>query len=206
MHVNLLPASFQLKLLMRASLRRWSLIWAVALGSALAYCSTQCRDVFDIAERVATLEAQCQPLRKLENEMVDLQTQLTRLESERRILEQLQPDEHSLQLLGLLSTSARQTGGMVQVQRLNYVAAAYPTSVSSNTVRQGPKPANVVPTTEAPRATLSLQGLADDDNALAAFVTALREQGIFQRVELKASSQLRTQGGSNRQYQLECRF
>jgi Tfp pilus assembly protein PilN len=206
MHLNLLPPSFRFKLLMRTSLRRWSLIWGTALGCAFAYCSLQSREVFDAANRMATLDVQCQPLRNLEQDATVQQERLAHLQAERQILEQLQPDEHSLQLLGLLAQAARRTRGKVQLQRLSYVAPAYPTSVAISPARQASEPPSAATALEAPQATLSLQGLADDDDALAGFVATLREEGIFQRVELKASSQLRTPNGSDRQYQLECRF
>lgn len=205
MHINLLPASFQLKLLVRASLRRWSLIWGTAVGCALAYCSLQSRELFEITRRVAILEAECLPLRELEQDIVSQQERLTRLNAEGQILEQLQPEEHTLPLLGVLSQSARRTGGKVQFQRFNYVAATKAMVAVSNKT-QGPTTPTITPTTDVGLATLSLHGVAEDDDALAAFVAALRELQVFHRVELKSSSQLRTQTGSHRQYQLECRF
>ncbi|MGN6545523.1 MAG: PilN domain-containing protein, partial [Aureliella sp.] len=53
--------------------------------------------------------------------------------------------------------------------------------------------------------TLSLSGIAQDDAAVTRFVSSLREAGVFDQVDLKASSQVAGEDGG-RQYQLECRY
>ena len=113
---------------------------------------------------------------------------------------ELQPTDHFIDLLGVLGTAAQANPGKVHVQRL--------------TVQAGQATAQPVPARGAPAAspagsplivsTLSLNGLADDDAALAQFVTALRQSGVFERVELRSSSQVAAD--STRQYQLECRY
>jgi Tfp pilus assembly protein PilN len=55
-------------------------------------------------------------------------------------------------------------------------------------------------------ATLTLNGIAGGDTALARFIDSLRSLRIFEQVELKSLRLMRASPVEGRQFQLECRI
>ena len=200
MFINLLPPNTRLKIQFRSMLRRYVRIWCLAGLGAVACASVQVWECRQAAARIAALEDRCQPLYALQQVISEDRQQLQQLEARSKQVSQLQPTDHFIDLLGVLVTAAQANGGKVHVQRLT-VQAGQPTAQ--------PIPARGATATSptgspAVVSTLSLNGLAEDDEALAQFVTALRQSGVFERVELRSSSQVAAD--STRQYQLECRY
>ena len=56
------------------------------------------------------------------------------------------------------------------------------------------------------RMRLTLKGIALDDLAVAQFIVALRDTGVFHAVELKSSLVTQLAGGPAREYFVECTY
>jgi hypothetical protein len=204
MHINLLPPAVRLKIQFRGALRRWRWIWISAVSCAIAYCGIQIVDLMRIRALLVTLEDRCQPLRSMQAEMNQEQDQLSCVLAEKRSLERIPANDHLLELFGVIARAGQPVAGRFQLTRLGLVFAQPSGSMPAIPT---PPPAPGVPAAPVRQASmLSLQGLADDDRVLASLVTNLRDSGVFERVDLKSSTQSPGAGVSGRSYQLDCRF
>jgi Tfp pilus assembly protein PilN len=202
MFINLLPPNTQLKIRFRSMFRRFARMWALAGFGALICAAVQARECWHAHRRLAALEARCEPLYTLQQQIQKDRRQLDLQQARYNMLSQLQPADHFIDLLGVLVDAMRAEVGKVHVQRLAVQSGQLGTTAASKAPVRGAQPAAGATATS----TLSLNGQAEDDASLAQFVAALRETGVFERVELKASSQVAGVGKVARQYQLECRF
>lgn len=203
MFINLLPPKTRLKIQFRSMLRRFSRIWCLAGVGAMACAAVQIWECWHTGHRLAVLESRCLPLYAVQHEIQKDYKELQLLQSRCAMLDQLQPADHFIDLLGVLVQATRAELGKLHIQRLSLQSSQSAVSVASKSATRG---APAIPTLAATTSTLSLQGLADDDEALAQFVAALRQSGVFERVELKVSSQVSGGSRTARQYQLECRY
>ncbi|MGN6135998.1 MAG: PilN domain-containing protein [Aureliella sp.] len=209
MFINLLPANTRLKIQFRSMLRRFARIWAAAGVGALACAALQVRECWHASQRLAELEARCEPLYALQQQIQSDRRQLNSLQARCEMLSGLQPSDHFLDLMGVLVESTQREAGKLHIQRLSLqssqqaaAAPQAPSRAAAASAAAGSAAAgNLVPI-----GTLSLNGLAEDDASLAQFVAALRETGVFDRVELKSSSQVAGGSKASRQYHLECRY
>lgn len=201
MHVNLLPRGVKLKAHFRGTLRRWGFIWAATTACAFVYCSVQLRELLAARTDQELLNTRCQALRTMQSEMDAGREELLQLLAEKKILEQLGPEDHLLDLLGVIGRASQPVAGKLRLQQLRLVSSPR-TSTSTPVPPPAQAGTNQPP---APTATLNLQGIADNGDVLGQFVAGLHASGVFQRVDLKSSSQL-SGSDSGRQYQLECRY
>ena len=205
MHINLLPAEVQMEIHAQVALRRWGLFWAICGAGLLAYGAWVYGALREAQTTSEQLSIQCQPLHALRKEIQTGHSQLAILSEEHKFLNQIQTTDHLIDLFGILVRATQPEKGHLQIQRFSLLAP--------QTINAGTKPnsasiaANSTETTPLkPLATLSLQGVADDDAILARFVSGLRESGVFEHVDLKSSSQVTGGKASARQYELECRY
>ena len=205
MFINLLPANTRLKIQFRSMLRRFARIWCLAGIGAVACGLAQAWQYWHTAQTLAALEARCQPLYGLQEQIQKDHQQLKKLEAQRDTLTHLQPPDHFMDLLGVLVQTTRAELGRLHIQRMTLQAAqnAAPVAGKSSSRTTASAPA---PTAGSTTSIVSLNGQADDDAALARFVSTLRETSVFTRVDLKSSSQVSGGTGTARQYQLECRY
>ena len=202
MFINILPPQTQLKIHFRSSLRRYSFIWGIAGACALVSAVVQIIHLRQTYARLAELNLRCEPLYALNREIQENQQTVTELRTESDALKRLQPADHALDLLAILSGATRTEPGGLQIQQLAFHAPQGQGENKPAALQRGI--AAATPTTESH--TLNLQGIAKDDTSLARFVADLRAVGVFDSVELKSSSQVATADRNVRQYQLECRF
>jgi Tfp pilus assembly protein PilN len=199
MHINLLPPRFALRVAVLRRARSWAPVWIVLLVVSLATVAYAFRMYRQSAAVLAALVERGHALRSIQAETATYERQRIQLQDEIHTIQSLQSRDRTLALLGLLGRSA-QAAERLQLQRMAFTA---PT-------RLPPGPRATVPNpdpTRAPElAMLTLQGIAGGDAALARFIDSLRSLGIFERVDLKSLSQLRSPPDDGRQFQVECRF
>jgi Tfp pilus assembly protein PilN len=200
MFVNLLPANTQLKIQFRSMFRGYAVVWGLG-GFCVGLCMLlQFGQLWQANHDLALLEERCEPVYALRREIAQDQQQLQLLQTQLDTLNRLEPSDHFLDLLGVLVQATRSEEGRLHIQRLNLL--------SGQMVQPAPgapaaaKPSSSQPTTSM----LSLSGLADDDATVTKFVATLRSTGVFDQVDLKASSQVGGEEVTTRQYQLECRY
>jgi Tfp pilus assembly protein PilN len=202
MFINILPSKTRLKIQFRSSLRRYCLIWGIAGACASICVAIQLIELGQANLKLAELNRRCEPLNILKREIRNDQQVVKTLQIESDALKRLQPPDHALDLLAILSGAARIQPGTLQVQRLTYQPPRRLGEAKPATKQRGV--ATSSPTNEF--SVLNLQGVAEDDASLARFAAELRTVGVFDSVELKSSSQVAAAGGNLRQYQLECRY
>ncbi len=203
MHINLLSHDIRAKIEARRILRQWTLIWVIAGLATLAGCIWQARELRAAQARLALLNSRCESLRELQRELGVGRQHYDDRHSELTALERIEPQQHVIDLLGVLVQAMRPQAGQLQIQRLNVVLQR--PNVDQVSSRPREQRGTVVAAT-TPHSLLNLQGVADDDNVLSRFVTDLRQAGVFERVDLKSSTRLIGSQHSLRQYQLECRY
>ena len=208
MHVNLLPRSFLVQLLVWKRIRQWGCI-AVAC-QAVVLSITMSKGVTVVAEqrKLASLDERCGPFYAIEEQKNQLEKQLADAASQQNSLAQLETDRRTLGILAIVSKATRQTQQGLQIQRLQLSDLAPVVAAQTATVaRQGPvPPANAVAAPLAARGRLIIQGIAADDLTVSRLIEGLRNAGAFELIELKSASELSTPSQRGRQFEIVCRF
>jgi Tfp pilus assembly protein PilN len=208
MHLNLLPQSARLKNQFHHLLRYYFKVWSLAGAGAALLLAAQLWNYYHACQRLQELAVASRPLYLLQEQLVEQRQRIKELKAEYKMLEQLQPVDHSIELLGILVQETRTKPGTIQLKRLS-LKKSPPASALSPTAKGKSKPtkdADGTKTFVSTAGTLMLDGVAEDDVALAKFVSGLRDSGVFERVDLKSSTQGLVIDRPTRQYQLECRF
>ncbi len=205
-YLNLLPFEYRSKALVRLRVLQWSLVWILCLvATAVVWWAKQSRCNRSLLA-VATAERRYQPLEKLVHARKAMQNELRRLHAKGTILGQLLDERPLFTLMGVVSRSARECDGRLVVEEMTF---ARKESAGRNDRRQQ-KPATAAKPAPAaqppgPWASVAFRGKALDNIAIATFAAALRDTGLFRRVELKSSlgneSPDKTEA---RSYLLEC--
>ncbi len=203
MFINLLPQKTRLKNQYYRLLSSYLKVWSIAGVVALSLIAFQLRNFCEARYRLNLLAVRCQPLNSLQQQLSDSHQRKLKLQIEVNMLEQLQPTDHSIELLSVLVREMRSETGRLRLQRLS-LQRALALMAAGNTT--GPKNATAAKSTAQFTNTLSLQGVADDDAAVAKFVSGLRDSRVFERVDLKSSTQGVASGRTTRHYQLECLY
>jgi hypothetical protein len=206
-HANLLPVAFRRRLLIHKRIRQWVPVWLIATTTAvvLAYCGQRSLD--SQREQLARLEQQTEPLHALVRENEQLRARLDELAGRQSLLAVLEPKLKPVQLLGLVSHCARQAEARVQLQNVALGPAPATAGIAAPPGSNRTTPSQPSGAPASPRLRLDLTGIATDDLAIAEFVSALRERGLFRAVELRSSEDARPDGDGGlhlREYTIEC--
>ena len=208
MYVNLLPAPF----ILRLALRRQAVNWGLATGMVVVLCggwmATQYRGIVAARQSQSASAFRSKDLRAVTADTTRLLAEAKTIESKISVLEKARPQDRTLTLLGIASTSAGKLEGKVHLknvamQMASMVAVAQQAPPAAG--QPGSKPAPPVAGNQTPN-DLILEGNAEDAAAIARFVEALRETGIFARVELTATNESSGASGAARQFRVDCKF
>lgn len=187
--LNLLPESVQRADRLRTRLHRWSVIvmsvLLIAAGSGL-WSYRSLRRVSISAEAVRT---KAEPFRQTTAEIGRLQGRLANLHKRNSLAAGLDARRPSLQLLGVVSRSARASGGVMFVETLRLSEVAHhppdePRSKNRRLGRRGPARAKKEPVM-VPE--LTIVGSARDDLTVTQFLLALKQSGMFDAVTLQST-------------------
>lgn len=205
--LNLLPWKYRRQQLVRRRLLQWTTVWAMAVLLAALGLGAGLVKRAEVRQRVSDLEAQYAPVAQLTRQLTEGRKTLRQWEDRRKAAAALEETRPALTLLGLVSRCARACEGRLRIDKLSLQprqapAAAQPPKTSPPG-RPGPQ---VPPVVSGPSATVTIQGQALDNLAVAQFVAYLRETRAFQRVELKSAAQ--QPGGQTplRAYLVECTY
>jgi hypothetical protein len=210
-HANLLPAAFRRRLLLRTRLRQWAPVWVLAVLVAAGLSYGQQRSLDAQRTELESLRKQAAPLEALTAQNRQVAASLAARAGRQSLLARLEPKLRPVQVVGVVSQSASRAERRIQVRNLSFAPA--PVASPGSTAR-APAPRTSGPAVEPPRPPmqLSLGGIATDDLAIAGFVAALREIGVFRSVELRSSGDARAVRNGTlldapaREYTVECVF
>ena len=209
---NLLPTSWRRRLLVVKRTRQWCLVWIAAGLLAGTACAGKYWIHRQHLKRLERIQAAVVPLRQLNEETGQLQTQLAQLQGRESLLATLDSSDHPLQIMGIVSQSAAKSSGDVRVRDFSLSSGRKNAAASAPVTRR-----TLAQQTTAPRATsqasqedapetveLRLIGTAADDMAITHFVNHLREYDVFDSVVLHSSQSTREDGV--REFMIGCEY
>lgn len=201
-YMNLLPLPLQKRLLIRRRLSQWGIVWCgcslVTLTVTLVWSSYHS----DSKATLARLKAQTAPVQTLAAENTRMLEQINDITARQSLLGELDRSERPLTLVGIVSHSAASTRSRLQVQRF----AMLREEITPTVTGKGSEAATTQEGEAVVQTTLELSGVALDDLAVARFISALRETGIFVQVELKSSLSTQIAGRPAKEYLVRCTF
>lgn len=207
MFVNLLPSTYIRHLTYRRQAWKWGAAIGVAVVSSAAVIGGQYLVVQSARSNQAKTALQSKDLHQIQTETDRTKRLCQALQSTISTLQAARPEDHTLALLGIASTSARKSAGKIQLKQLSVQISAAGGNVQpiSPVAVPGAKPAAPA-TSSAATSDLLLDGVAEDAAAIANFVESLRGAGAFGRVDLTATSESATATGTMRQFRVVCQF
>jgi hypothetical protein len=207
MNVNLLPEAFIRRLLLRRQVSRWGF----AVGLSIVVCggviAAQYRAIIEARQAQSASAFRSQDLHALKTETQRLSAEATTTESAIAALAKARPEDRTLALMGITSTSAKKLDGKVHLKNVTTqiasALAATPNSLPGGAPAKKPVSGPVVGQTLSD---LSLEGNADDAASISRFIEALRDTGVFIRVDLTATNEASGGNGAARQFRVDCKF
>ena len=194
-HVNLLPYRVLRQQVVHRWLRRWLVIGCVA-AAAMALAVGNLWHAAQVAgTQREQLEEDYRPVKKANRDIQSLRAQIAKLQQQKAISMALSDNQPPLTVVGLISRAAQSCRGNVVVQQLEFKRAAVSKSKGSTTDHR-----------LRGAGLLSLNGIGQSNVAVAQFAAALRDSGVFERVELKSTQAEKRVDGEFRNYSIECVF
>jgi hypothetical protein len=194
-HLNMLPAKLQTQQLVRCRLRQWGQVWAIAAVAAALFVWVWGWSPYqESLAQVQTNEPLASELERVQHEIDVLQRSIDRLRRLEETILSVKKDVPAVTFLGVVSRSARETGGRVFVTELSCVR------------KDGRAPAQIEQrdAQEPPCALMTLKGVALDNLSLSRFVSSLGNAGVFASVELNSTNSPTSGSSEQRAFVVEC--
>lgn len=208
MYVNLLPDTFLRRLMLRRQASRWGLTALLTLVVTGGFVAAKYCGVASARKRQSMTALRSKDLHAIKADTGRLLEDAKTIESSIESLKQAQPEDRTLALLGIASRTAKKLDGKVHLKQLTTQRAPVNTPSQNspqNPVQPGKKPAPAAAAIHAPNDFL-LEGDADDATAIAVFIEALRETGLFARVDLTATNEATGGNTAARHFRVDCKF
>lgn len=207
-HLNLMTLESRRRHLVMRHVARWSRVTALFVALAAVCWWRVSGDVSDVEARLNRLSKLSAPYREeiANNRKLRLRIQVA--EQRKYLFNQLSFPQQPLQLVGIISASAREQEGKVQIVTFALGPHKVASTSKPPTQRRSRRGAPPKPKKETvTRSAVNLSGIADDDLTLSRFVASLRETGVFLDVELKWSGNVaNSDDKQSRAYELSCIF
>ncbi|MHC4403474.1 MAG: hypothetical protein ACYTG0_27775 [Planctomycetota bacterium] len=199
-YINLLPLEYRRRELLKRRLAQWALVWAGCLLLAGGVWWLKHGRYRASQSAVESAEQRYFPLAKLMQQRDVMHRELRELSARGTVLGQVRNGRPLFTLIGLTSKSARRSNGRLFVRRMAF--AQHLTEPETAAQRSGA--GRNAPAETMPWAGVTFQGEALDHLAIAKFAAALRDSGLFRRVELRSSVDGKSEHPDARSYLLEC--
>jgi hypothetical protein len=203
-HINLLPINYRRRTLTWVRLRQWLVAWLLAWTTLVPAWWIKDRERRAAQSAMEPLEHEFAAVMKLQAENRRMLAKLNDVGTRETLLGELQAEPPPLLSVALVSRSARNSGGELFVDHLTY-DSHYAQRQLYERQKKDPQRAKILPEQVIHR-DLVLTGLGVNNLAIAAFVVALRDAGVFNRVDLKSAVQSADSDRPAIQYLVECRF
>lgn len=194
-HVNLLPYPVLRQQVVHRWLRRWFVIGCLAAAAATIALGNLWYAAQAARTQRERLEAEYRPVKKANQEIQSLRAQIAEFQQREAISMALSDDRPPLVVIGLISRAAQSCRGSVVVEHLEFKRGAVSQPKSGSTDHR-----------LRDAGLLALSGTGQSNVAVAQFAAALRDAGIFERVELKSTQAEKNEDGDFRNYSIECVF
>jgi|GEM_PF-2991506 len=200
MHVNLLPFAFQRKLLLRRLIRKWTTTWIVCALAVGLFVTFRYSKLHRQQNELQHAELGCADIRAVVASNLQLDSSLASMLAARDQLSQLEPDQDALAALAVVAQAVQATQGRAQIDTLLFHEPrtfTAPAAVATTPV------SNVVPTVGG---TITLNGIAADDEAIAVLIETMHRLPQMEKVELRASSAAASDGEDRRRFEIVCKY
>ena len=197
---------WQRRHLKKRHLIRWGRVTAlVAVLTGVTWWGAS-SDLADVRAELTRLEDRASLYRNQLAENRKLEQQIQLAERRKKLFNSLAMPQQPLQLVGIISASARQQDGRIRIASFELAPRQVSAESPSANGRRIAQPSNANVEKEQPdvRSTVNISGIADNDITLARFVASLREVGVFQEVELKSSRKVQRDDRLACEYDLSC--
>jgi hypothetical protein len=208
MYVNLLPQTFLRRLALRRQAWRWSAVVASTVVLSGGFIAAQYHALAAARLAQSVTAGRSKNLHAMKADTERLIAEGKSIESAITSILKSQPEERTLALLGIASTSAKKFSGKVHLKSVttqiaSVAAAPQPaSSVSGLAVKKS----DATGATGQTRNDFSLEGTAEDATAISSLIEALRETGVFAKVDLTATNEASGSNGAQRHFRIDCKF
>lgn len=201
MHMNLLTETFRIRVALRSQLRHWSVIWTFCIIGSLGVCSADIYCVLVLRSELAKVRERAQSTQDVVDRSEQVKAQLAELEKKALTIQNLQPEDHGLPLLGMLTASAVNSEQNLHIHKFVMQSDRTPPQVQKTNT-----PANAPAATRNVMTVASIHGIATSDQAVSQLVDHLRSYDLFRRVDLKSTSVLSNSINGGREFHVECHY
>jgi len=164
--INLLPVSFRRRQMAQSRTRQWICLWSIGMLLMSGYAWTQVQTYNSSRHELAMRREQFRPIEKMERDADDLQNQIDDLKKRELLALKIANDRPLVQLVGLVSQTAKKSGGIV----------VHKFEISTAQSDSDPQ-----------RRTLTMEGLGMDGASVTRFLKGLRDSKMFVRVDLNST-------------------
>ncbi|MEQ8791298.1 MAG: PilN domain-containing protein [Pirellulaceae bacterium] len=204
-HLNLLPVGYLRARLIRRRLAVWAPIWLalILLGAANWWASYAACD--EAAAAREARERQYQPVQRTTTQVNVLRRQIEELNSRENVLDDLLEPHPPLSGLGFIGRSAAACGGRVRVNRM-VLERSKTTAPAARRQTGAPRQAGAAEHASDAVSRITLDGAGLDNQAIAAFVEALKSTGAFRQVELNSTIRTGDEIDAMRTFVVTCEY
>ncbi len=201
MRMNLLPPATRLRHAMRRQLQRWSCIWILCVVAAAVGCVPSIQRVLHWRQQLAAIEPLAAQTRQVVARTAQIEQEIQLAAQRMSTIEQLQPADHSLPLLSMLTHGVIESDRAIQIQRFSMHSERVSPATRKAQQEQGDPWADREVKTVA-----SIHGIALHDQAVSRFIEHLRADELFRQVHLKSTGVLTSAVTDGREFHLECHY
>lgn len=205
-NLNLMTLEWQRRHVVKRHLIRWGRVAAlVAMLTAVTGWRVH-GDVAEVQAELAGLEERAALFRNqlAENEGIERKIELA--QRRKKLFNSLSLRQQPLQLVGIISASAREQNGQIRIASFALAPSQTPAGQAEPARPRNARGGAADTESEKPvvRTSVSLSGVAENDIALTRFVASLREAGVFAEVELKSSRKVQRDDRVACEYDVSC--
>ncbi len=194
-YVNLLPWRCRRTQIIRLRFRQWLWPCGVTAAAIAIFFAAQLSRCLAARQRLDQFEREYLPLESLTAEIAASRGRLNEQSREVEVARRMESPRPPLTLLGLVSQTARDCQGQLQVDSLSLqTAGGRPKPAAGEPAKAAPgertkTAAKETAETDGDSTVVAIKGIALDNLAVARFVAALRQTKAFRRVELKSTKE-----------------
>ena len=204
MHVNLLPFAFQRKQLLHRLVRKWTATWMVCALAIGLFIGFRYLTVVRQRDELQQVELGCAEIRAVVASTLQLETSLNGMLACRGELSRLEPDQDALAALAIVAQAVQATKGRAQIDTIQFHEPR--SFVATRTAAAGPARGGAPIPSATAEGTITVNGIAADDEAVATLIDSMHRVPLMQKVELRSSSAVDSDGTDRRRFEIVCRY
>lgn len=182
--LDLLPLTFQRKMLRHARIRQWSVVLGVCALLALAIGIQQHHEDRARQKALELRRLRATPLQAVQMQNDEFRKRLARLRDDQQLRVELESEQLAFHLLATVSRSASTCIDTVQVQQFTFSRTRSTVNTQPALIDGQPGPPEQ---TEIETLVMTVKGIGADNLTVSRFVVALRDSQVFEKVDLKSS-------------------